>query len=295
VILFWIVCALFIVIALAFVLPPLLQQSPETQKETVQERREANVAIYRDQLSELKADLQNGLVTQQQYEQDREEIERRLLEDTSSAGELHPTMGPATAGGRSTVYVLALGLPLIAVLFYLKVGDLKGIARIPTQPPAAEETSPGPSGRSQAQIEANVAALAKRLESNPSDAEGWSTLGRSYSSMEKYAEAATAYEKATALKADDADLLAEYAFATAMANNQQLQGKATDLISRALKLDPDNLKALELAGSAAFQTRDYQKAIDYWQRMLSKVPPGSDLAQSVNSRISQAKALVDGK
>jgi cytochrome c-type biogenesis protein CcmH len=294
-ILFWIICALFIVLALAFVLPPLLQQSPELQAGTDQERREANVAIYRDQLSELETDLHNGLVSQQQYDQDREEIERRLLEDTTADGELNSKVNPPTTGSRSTAYVLALGLPLVAVLFYLKVGDLKGIARVPTEPPVAEESSTGSTERSQAQIEANVAALAKRLENNPSDAQGWSTLARSYSSMEKYADAAVAYEKAIAVKTDDADLLAEYAFATAMASNRQLQGKPTDLINRALKLDPENLKALELAGSAAYQAKDYKKAIDYWQRMVSKVPPGSDLAQSVNSRISEAKALVDGK
>ena len=294
-ILFWIICALFILIALSFVLPPLLQQSPETLKETEQERREANIAIYRDQLSELEADLHNGLVSQQQYDQDREEIERRLLEDTSVAEELNGRVNPASVGNRSTVYVLALGLPLVAVLFYLKVGDLQGIARLPTSPPVASEPSNGQNDRSQAQIEANVAALAKRLESNPSDAQGWTMLARSYSSMEKYAEAATAYEKAAALKTDDADLLAEYAFATAMATNRQLQGKPTELINRALKLDPENLKALELAGNAAFQAKDYKKAIDYWQRMMTKVPPGSEVAQAINSRISEAKALVDAK
>ena len=80
-ILFWVICALMVVVALAFVLPPLLQR-PDT-KEIDEEQKEANVAIYRDQLSELEADLENGIVSQQQFEQDRDEIERRLLEDTS--------------------------------------------------------------------------------------------------------------------------------------------------------------------------------------------------------------------
>src|SRR5262245_56029701 len=82
-ILFWVICALLIVIALAFVLPPVLQRSADDKRDIDDERRLANIEIYRDQLSELKTDLQNGIVSQQQYDQDREDIERRLLEDTA--------------------------------------------------------------------------------------------------------------------------------------------------------------------------------------------------------------------
>ena len=81
-ILFWVICAAFILIALVFVLPPALQRSAQSDRKTEDERRQANIAVYRDQLSELHSDLQNGIVSQEQYSHDREEIERRLLEDT---------------------------------------------------------------------------------------------------------------------------------------------------------------------------------------------------------------------
>ncbi len=79
---------------------------------------------------------------------------------------------------------------------------------------------------------------------------------------------------------NDADLWAEYAFATAMASGRSLEGKPTELIDQALKVDPENAKALQLAGSAAFQAKDYKKAIDYWQRVLKQVPPDSEVAQN---------------
>ena len=56
-ILFWVICALLIVIALAFVLPAALQRSEESNGKSDDERRQANIAVYRDQLSELEADL----------------------------------------------------------------------------------------------------------------------------------------------------------------------------------------------------------------------------------------------
>ena len=292
-ILFWVICALLIVIALAFVLPPALQRSEENVVSD-DERKHANIAVYRDQLSELEADRLNGIVAEDQYEADRDEIERRLLEDTATARS-KKTTGAAPINARNTAYLLGIGLPLVAIVFYLKVGEPDRItnpAPVGAPPSAASEAPPE---RTQAQIEENVAKLAKRLESNPNDAQGWTMLARSYSSMEKYSEAMNAYAKATELNPKDADLLAEYAFVTGMAGGRSLEGKPTEIINRALKVDPENAKALQLAGSAAFQAKDYKKAIDYWQRVLKKVPPGSEVAETITARINEAKTLAASK
>ncbi|HEX6717492.1 MAG TPA: c-type cytochrome biogenesis protein CcmI [Pyrinomonadaceae bacterium] len=290
-ILFWVICALLILIALAFVLPPALQRSNESELKIEDERKQANIAVYRDQLTELEADLRNGIVSKEQYAQDRDEIERRLLEDTATARPEKSSAAPLSA--RGTAYLLGIGLPLIAIIFYLKVGEPD---RINNPAPAAEPaTMSAPAQRSQEQIEANVAKLAKRLESNPNDAQGWTMLAKSYSSLEKYSEAANAYAKATELTPKDADLWAEYAFATAMANGQSLEGKPMEFIDRALKVDPNNAKALQLAGSAAFQRKDYKKAVDYWERVLKQVPPDSEVARPIADRINEAKTLAGSK
>ena len=292
-ILFWVICALLIVIALAFVLPPMLQRTQETKIKADDERRQANIAVYRDQLSELEADLRNGIVGEDQYAQDRDEIERRLLEDT--AGVSKKKTVPANVNARATAYLLGFSIPSIAIILYLITGQPNLIANpaAVSSPPAA--TTSGPMERSQEQIEANVAKLAKRLESNPNDAEGWMMLARSYSSMEKFSEAAGAYAKATELTPKNADLWAEYAFATAMASGRSLEGKPTELINHALQVDPENAKALQLAGSAAFEAKDYKKAIDYWQRVLKKVPPESEVGKAITERINEAKTLSGSK
>jgi cytochrome c-type biogenesis protein CcmH len=293
VILFWVICALLIVIALAFVLPPFLQRSEESEVVSDDERKQANIAVYRDQLSELEADLRNGIVAEEQYTQDRDEIERRLLEDTATSQSKKTAAAPLNA--RSTAYLLGIGLPLVAIVFYLSVGEPKLIENpAPVGAPPSAESS-APPERSQEQIEANVAKLAERLKSNPNDPQGWTMLARSYSSSEKYSEAASAYAKATELNPKDADLLAEYAFATGMSEGRSLAGKPMEIINRALKIDPENLKALQLAGSAAFEAKDYKKAVEYWQRVLKKVPPGSEVADAINERINEAKTLAASK
>ena len=284
-ILFWVICAAFILIALVFVLPPALQRSAQSDRKTEDERRQANVAVYRDQLSELEWDLKNGIVSNEQYAQDREEIERRLLEDTKGENAQRKTTATPTTA-RYTAYALGVAIPLVAVIFYLNVGKA-----VEGPPPVTTPTRSSAGPRTKEQIEANVEALAKRLQSNPSDVEGWTMLARSYSSMERFGEAAGAYAKLTELKPNDADLWAEYAFSTAMASGRNLEGRPMELIDRALKVDPENAKALQLAGSAAFQAKDYKKAVNYWQRVLKQVPPGSEVAETIQSRINEAKTL----
>ena len=333
-ILFWLICAGLVAIALAFILPTLLQGASDANESN---NEGANVEVYRDQLSELDADHANGILSPEQYRQDRDEIERRLLDDVAAAANdstppeasdfpkrvgttlivigvfsfllplfglqfrlinllenSQPTVGILllALGGlllfarsnRSTAYALAVGLPIVAVSLYLNVGDRHAIEPAKVLAPAAGMTQQG--------IEANVAALAKRLEANPGDADGWAMLGRSYINLEKYSEASNAYAKAAALKPGDADLLSEYAFALAMTNGRQLQGQPAELIKQALQIAPENPKALELAGSAAFQAKNYKEAIAYWQKVLEKTPANSELAQTVTQRINEAKSLA---
>ncbi len=286
-ILFWLVCALFVVIALAFVLPPLLQTTAEDDVE--KGRKEANIAVYRDQIAELEADVRNGVMSEEQYQQERDELERRLLDDVSLTTD-HNVKSKQPVSGRSLVYTLAFGIPLIAVPVYLQVGNRQAIMRSPMTAQQRPVMATSEQQRSQQQIEASVATLAKRLEQNPNDADGWIMLANSYTSLERYSEAATAFEKASALKPNDAGLLADYAFALAMTNNGTLEGKPTELIERALRLDPENSKALQLAGGAAYEAKKYAQAITYWQRLLAKTPPESDLGQMLAQRIADAKA-----
>ena len=290
-ILFWVICAVMVAIALAFVVPPLLANE---EGKPLDESEEANVSVYRDQLTELEADLRNGIIAEDQYQRDRDGIERRMLEDVSTVRDTGAKPTPA-GGDRRPAYALALAVPLIAVALYLQVGNLRlnPQGRPQSLPEStAEESSQPPSGMTQQNIEANVASLARRLEQNPNDVQGWTMLGRSYTSMEKYKEASDAYAKATQLKSDDADLWADYAFAMAMANGKSLQGRPQELIKKSLQLDPDNPKGLELAGSAAFETKNYKQAVDYWQRLLAKTPAGSELAKTISERIEEAKRLA---
>jgi len=148
-----------------------------------------------------------------------------------------------------------------------------------------------PHGTGNDQMMAMTDRLAERLKKQPQDAEGWAMLARTYSVLGRPAEAIKAYEKAVALRKDDAMLLADYADILAVQNNRQLEGEPLRLVERALQIEPGNLKALSMAGSAAFDRQDFAKAVHYWEQVVTLAPPEHPMAQQILPSLEQARAL----
>jgi len=136
-----------------------------------------------------------------------------------------------------------------------------------------------------------IGRLAARLRESPEDAEGWVMLGRSYVVLGRFGEASRAYANATARMPRNAQLLADYADALGMAQGRSLLGEPEKIITRALAVDPDNVKALALAGTAAFDRKNYVMAAEHWERILALVPQESEIARSVRTSVAEARAL----
>jgi len=264
-IVFWLIGALLATAALALVLRP-------RRRRGVMSRSSANVSIYRDQLRELEADRGAGTLAQADYERARRELEARLLEDADAPAE------PERRGGKHLVASLVVAVPICALLVYFLVGN----------PRAIDPESHGVTVR---QVEAMVERLATRLKDNPDDVEGWKMLARSYSVLGRFPQAADAYAKAAARAPRDAQLLVDLADALAMARGERLEGEPEKLVARALEIDPKNLKGLALAGTAAFNRKDYAIAARFWERMLSLVPADSEDARMIQANVNEARAL----
>jgi cytochrome c-type biogenesis protein CcmH len=227
--------------------------------------RDANVSIYRDQLRELEGDLSGGKISREDYDRSRREIEARLLADVAAAD-----ASPVSA--RAPIrWVAAVAIPLLALGVYFSVGSPRMTAQ---------------------QIEAMVARLAAKLRESPDDIDGWRLLGRSYAALGRFGESADAYAKAAVLAPRDAQLLADFADALAMARGQSLQGEPEKLLLRALEIEPTNLKALALAGTAQYERKDFKGAANTWRRMLPLVPPDSEDARAIQSNVDEALALA---
>jgi cytochrome c-type biogenesis protein CcmH len=142
------------------------------------------------------------------------------------------------------------------------------------------------------QVNAMIQRLTERLKNAPSDVDGWAMLARTQSVVGHTNEAVQAYAKAVALSKDDAGLLVDYADALAVKNGHTLAGEPYRLIERALKNDPRNVKALALAGSYAFDNKDYRAAVHYWDKVLEMAGPDNLFAQRTRFQLAQARQLI---
>ena len=276
---FWIVAAMFLLGALLFLLPGLL--APKAGSSSI---LGVNTAVHRDQLREAESDLAAGLITPERLDQARHEIERRVLEDSTG------TEAVAAQPARRTAWALAVLIPLASVLTYLELGMPEAAApRVAATKPQGDRHSSTPE-----QIQQMVTALAERLKAQPDDVNGWLTLARSYTSLGRYRDAATAFRRAKDLGPPNASLLADLADVTGMAEGKRLTGEPARLIQQALDVDPRHAKALALAGSVAFEAKDYSAAKAYWERLLAVLPPEAPIVRSVQGSIAQAAQLGAG-
>lgn len=284
---FWISSALLMALAIGLVLPTLLNGSPSTSvRDEAETARQATLAILRDQMAQLNADLAAGTLDAEQHRASSAEIERRVIEETAAVEASVATATPRAGSGKpwATIAVIALAIPLLATYGYEHLGNPAAI-----EAPAAEAAPALADGVTNDQVEVLVKQLAERMKSNPDDLEGWTLLARTYAAMQKFPEAAQAFERATALSPNDASLLADRADVMAVLQGQRAAGEPARLIARALELDPKNLKALALAGSVAFEAAEYDKAIFYWKQARELAAPASDFANNLDQGIKDAQ------
>lgn len=128
-VIFWFICALMVVMALWFVLPALWQTTTGAGSD---EARAANLLVYQDQLREMGADVKAGLLSEAQYEQDKEELQRRLLEDV---GESKGKAPAKHLRSRALAWSIAIAIPIAALAFYLAVGSPKAVDPNVVNPP----------------------------------------------------------------------------------------------------------------------------------------------------------------
>ena len=275
--LFVLIAVGMVAIALAAVLIPLLRGStPGVLREAT------NVAILRDQLRELDADLYAGTMPRDRYDQAKQELLQRALEESKSV-EAVAARAPQSAAW--TAAVLGSAIPIAALLLYLALGNHDAFA-----PLAVQSKPAGEHKVTRQDIEALAEKLAAKLKDDPANVDGWVMLARTYQALDRNEDSARAFDRAVALLPDNADLLADYADLLATIDGG-FREKSVQLIEQALKADPRHWKALALAGTAAFNRKDYKTAVGYWERMKATVPPTSPLAGSIDASIAEAREL----
>ena len=273
-----------------------------------------DVQSLRDQLQQLKQLHASGTLTDAQYEESKTRLERRLVDQvlageptTSAPAAAAPAptapaapAAPAARPSKRLVAAAAAFVVVVAVAGYAWVGSPAFMSANPAVAGAAAGVDAGatnpdgtPHTMGMEQIAAMVDRLAQRMKENPNDAEGWGMLGRSYTVLGRHAEALPAYRKALELVPQgDPALLADYADSLAVTKQGELEGEPLKLVERALQLDPDSTKALSLAGTAAYNRKDYAGAAKYWERIITAGKADPALVEQVRASVNEARQLA---
>jgi cytochrome c-type biogenesis protein CcmH len=235
-----------------------------------------NAEVIRQQLRELDAERERGLLDADEFARARDELRRRLLVESA------PSVTPATAQRqpRRVLLAFAAALPFAAAAIYQHFGHPQLLAA-PSAPAAAVE----PSGDFVPQLEAHVAAA-------PRDARAWVMLARTRMERDQFESAAQAYQRAldaSAKVARDPLIWCEYADALGMVAGGRLAGRPRELIDKALSLDAMHPRALEMAGSAAYEAGDFRGAAGYWRQLLAQLPADSTEYTQLAAAIARAE------
>jgi cytochrome c-type biogenesis protein CcmH len=275
----FILCALALLVGcVLWLIRPLVWARPLASPS----RQSLNTAIYQEELAKLKLDLSTGLVAASAFEEAQTELMARYLQDTQAQDQaVDASFKPA----RVTQWALVVLLPLSAVCIYLVLGQPMALVWSPEAPSSASKTPTV----TQADIERMVSALADKVAQDPANLEGLAMLVRSYKALGRMQEAERAYDRSSLHLQNNAAMLSDYADVAAANAQGVFTGKPQQLIDQALRLDPSDLMGLWLAGTAAFDAKQYPKALAHWERLFKLLPPQSEDAKVIGQAIDRVK------
>ena len=272
---FWLAAGLLLLVAMSFLLIPVLRGRRAQSEE---DRTALNVALYQERIAELQVQQVEGVLSAEQMDSGRAEAARELLADTEGAGPLR-----TSKLGKTLPLLAALLVPVLGLGLYLHFGasDKVELTREFSQPPGS------------------IAEMTDRLEravkAQPDSAEGFYFLARTYMAQDRPRDAAAMFERAVALAGRQPELLGQWAQALYFASNKKFTPQVQDLTAEALKGDPKEVTSLGLLGIAAFEGERYQQAVDYWKRLLAVLPPKDPSRSALEGGIARASEKLGGK
>lgn len=265
---FWLAAGLLLLVALSFLLIPVLRGRRAQREE---DRTALNVALYQERVAELQTQQEEGVLTSAQMDAGRAEAARELLADTEGAD------APRVSRlGKPAPLLAAILVPVLGLGLYLHFGasDKVELTREFAQAPQS--------------MEEMTRRLERAVAAQPDSAEGLYFLGRTYMAQDRPADAAKIFERTVAVAGRQPELLGQWAQAQYFADNKKWSDKVQALTDEALKADPKEVTSLGLLGIAAFEGERYQEAIEYWNRLLAQLPPEDSSRAALQGGITRA-------
>ncbi len=258
--LLWLMFALTTVAVLAAILRPLTRPTDVSQADA-KPAPAADIAVYKDQLTEIDADAARGLIDGAEAEAARREVARRLLARAGADATGAAVRGPDV---RTLLLAVAGLVPVAAILGYLALGS----PLLPARPAIASRSVP----LDKAPVNDLITAVEARLRTNPSDGQGWDVIAPVYFRLERFDDAAEAYAQAARLLGETTARLAGFAEATVLANNGIVTEPARLAYEKIRAQDPTRIEPRFWLALAKEQDGRKAEAAAEYKTLLASAP-----------------------
>lgn len=270
----WLAAGLMLLVALAFLLIPVLRGRRAQAEE---DRTALNVALYQERVTELQGQHASGALTAEQLQAGQDEAARELLEDTEGSA-----VERVSSLGKALPLIAALLVPALGLGMYLHWGASDKVALV-------EEFAQAPKS-----VEEMTARLEQMVKVQPDSVEAWYFLGRTYMAQNRPADAVKAFEKAAGLSREP-ELLGQWAQALYFLGNKQWSAQMQSLTDEALQHDPKEATSLGLLGIAAFEDQRFEEAVGYWRRLIAALPAQDPSREALQGGIDRALEQLAAK
>lgn len=284
--LLWILFAGLTAAVVASLIEPLRKQ----RSGPLDEPADVDLATYRDQLQELEAEQERGLISPQDAESARNEVARRLIR-RSTAGDAEragatPEDTVAETRASRLLYAVAAAVPLVSIALYLAAGRPELPAR-----PFAERQSAPIADKSIAEV---IDRIEQQLREHPDDGKGWDVVAPVYLRLERYADAAYAYAQSNRLLGENVKRLMGFAQATMLAENGIVTDPVRGAANRILALEPDRIEPRIWLTLGKEQDGDLAGALADFKAMLEKAPADAPWREPVTNRMAAIDRKLKG-
>lgn len=270
----WVPFVLLSLVAALLVAAPLIRKVRPARP-----REDYDLQVYRDQLRELEEDKERGLLTAEQEEAARLEIDRRLL-GVSKSGYKSPGKLPLW----QTAVILAVAVPAVSFGLYL----WQGSPGAPDQPLSARTDLADPV--QSREILDFIAEQQTALAEDPANTGAWILLGRGYLVSGRFDDAVDAFQRAIELGEDGADIQMELVEALLNQTGGTITPAAQRALDAALAADALHPAARYYQGIARAQAGQLQEAFDIWLALVADTPPGAPWLPVVRGQLEGAAA-----
>ena len=298
----WLPLVLLTVVAMAFVLVPVWRYRVRETEAGVAQRATRNREIFTQRQAELEREVGEGTIAAEDHQRMLAELQRAFMLDMEALQQQQDKPAAAVLPLRWLPIVLALAIPVGALLLYRSQGAAPDLAL----PALMQKISEATDEQAQSAALAELAdSLEQRLERRPDDLQTGYMLGTLYLGMDRYAEAIGVFDKMLVEMEptpDKATVLGQLAQARYLAAESVITPEAQDAMEQALALNPNEQAVMSLYAIDAFLKQDFVTALQYWRRQLSDLTPGSRDAEELRQRIAlvesslpaEQKAAVQG-